>query len=142
MWMAKWAKPTCTPDRQNLCTNCSLYLKNSIFSPTAKVKNFTLSKAKTSICHGTNSIPVYKTKFTIDLKSNNLATLAFKKDSTPPPPSTKSTKTEPSFRKLNSLPTKLCMPFSAHPLGQGAMATNQLPVIAARMEPYSNGRAV
>ena len=64
------------------------------------------------ICPGTTSIPVYKPKHTFDLKNSNFGYAGFQEKFDTPP--LKPTKTEPSFRKLNSPPTKLGMLFPAH----------------------------
>ena len=66
-------------------------------------------------CPGTTSIPVYRPKLTFDLKNSNLAVYVgfeekFKFDTPPLRP----TKTESSFRKLNSPPNKVCMLFPTH----------------------------
>ena len=64
------------------------------------------------MCLGTTSIPVYRPKHTFDLKNSNFACAGFQEKFDTPP--LKPTKTEPSFRKLNSPPTKLRMFYPAH----------------------------
>ena len=56
------------------------------------------------ICPGTTSIPVYRPKHTFVLKNSNFGCASFQVKFVTPP--LKPTKTEPSFRKLNSTPTK------------------------------------
>ena len=80
-----------------------------------------------------HTIPVYRPKHTFELKNSHFACAGFQEKFDTPP--LKPTKTEPSFRKLNSPPTKLHYAFSRLPPGQGVMPTNLLPVIAPRMEP-------
>ena len=67
-------------------------------------------------CHHTviwqRSVPVYRPKHTFDLKSSNFGYAGFQEKFDTPP--LKPTNTEPSFRKLNSPPTKLRMLFPAH----------------------------
>ena len=58
------------------------------------------------------SIPVYRLKHTFDLKNSNFGYVGFQEIFNTP--SLKPTKTESSFRKLNSPPTKLGMLFCAH----------------------------
>ena len=95
--------------------------KNSIFSPSAKMHplqgstpSLTTSSTHTNqdkyawICPGTTSIPVY----TFDLKNSLIGCAGFQENFDTPP--LKPTKTEPGFRKLNSLPTKLCVLFPTH----------------------------
>ena len=52
--------------------------------------------------------PLHRSKHTFNLKNSNFDCAGFQEKFDTP------TKTEPSFRKLNSPPTKLCMPFPAH----------------------------
>ena len=60
---------------------------------------------------GSTSIPVYRPKHTFDLKNSNFGYAGFQETFDTPPLKPKN---EPSFRKLNSPPTKLCMLFPAH----------------------------
>ena len=109
MWMDEWVKfPGCTK---------LLSLRNNAknFSPSSKIKMCTLYKTPPPvwphhqhmhtqkeylniwICPGTTSIPVYRPKLTFQmavLASNDRSQM-------------KPTITEPSFRKLNSPPTKV-----------------------------------
>ena len=131
--------------------NCFLYLIMPIFSPSATIKICTLSKAPPSVwphhqhTHKTSENLRYwfvLGPFQFQSRGQNipltsksaiwLCWLSRKSWHTPLKP----TKTEPSFRKLNSPPTKLGMLFPAHlHVGRGVMSTNPLPVIAPRMEP-------
>ena len=56
----------------------------------------------TWICHGITSIPVYRTKHTLEFKKSNLAVLAFKKNST-----------HPNWKQLKPSPV---LESSTHPL--------------------------
>ena len=107
--------------------NCFLYLivpKNSIFHSSAKTKICTFSKAPPSVwphthtkqvttlrmdCSGTTSIPLYRPKHNADLKTAIWLCWFSRKIW-----HTKPTKTEPSFRKLNSFSSKAGMLFPAH----------------------------
>ena len=72
----------------------------------------TQNKLYVWVCPGTTSVPVYRPKHTFDLKSSHFGYAGFQEKFDTPP--LKPTNTEPSFRKLNSPPTKLCMLFPAH----------------------------
>ena len=61
------------------------------------------------VCLGITSIPIYRAKHTFNLKNSNFACAGFQEKFNTPP-----LNPESSSRKLNSLPTKLCMHFSAH----------------------------
>ena len=83
------------------------------------------------ICHWTTSNSVYRPKFTFDLKNSNLALLTFKTNLTHP--QSNQPKLNPvSESSTHPLQTQVCSFCSF--LGQGAMITNQLPVIAPRLE--------
>ena len=104
--------------------------KKSIFSPSAKIKICTLSKAPPPVWPHHQHTHKTSKNFTygfvlgplqfqstgqnthLTSKAVILAMLAFKKNSTHL--HSKPTNTEPSFRKLNSPPTKLRMLFPAH----------------------------
>ena len=129
MWTDGWVMSKCTQGSQKVCFLYLISAKNSIFGPSAKIKICTLSKApppawphqhthKTSknftygFVLGPLQFPVYRPKHTFDLKSSNFGYAGFQEKFDTPP--LKPAKTEPSFRKLNSPPTKLHMLFPAH----------------------------
>ena len=101
---------------QKKCTKLLLSPDNFNFIPSAKWKivpfmappiNHQNTQNKRKLYYGFVQGPLQfqstrQNPCTADLKNSNLAMLAFKKK----------TKTEQSFRKLNSPPTKLCMFFS------------------------------
>ena len=97
--------------------NYFLYLirpKNSIFSPSAKIKIAPSPRLHPQSDHiiNTHTKPVYRPKHTSDLKNSHFGYAGFQEKFDTPP--LKPAKTEPSFRKLNSPPTKLRMLFPAH----------------------------
>ena len=106
--------------------NCFLYLiKNSTFSLSAKIKICTVSKAPHPVwphhqhTHETLHMDLSCDHFNSSLPANTHLTpkiaigyAGFQKQFNTPP--FKPAKTEPSFRKLNSLPTKLGMLSPTH----------------------------
>ena len=129
MWTDGWVMSNCTQDSQKVFTKLLSVpdnaKKTSIFSPKAKIKICTLSKAPPPVwphhqhTHKSSenftygfvqsSIPIYRPKHTFDLKNSHFVCAGFQdKFNTLP---LKPNETEPSFRKLNSLPTKLYVLF-------------------------------